>query len=529
MSTIVAGMRAAADAGAGVLTFHLAEGPMKLTAVELLERAEGAAGILMDRGVQPGDRIGLLGPTRPEWVVWAAATWLAGAALVPLQMPLRLRDAEAFAARIASAVEAASCALVVADPALAAVVEAERFQDWTVRSPRSGWLPTVRAQDVAVIQYTSGSTADPKGVVITHEAVINQLASLTTFVGDQAGPTLGWVPLFHDMGLFLFFLFPLLHLPEGHLLPTEVFARQPDEWLRLVGATRATHLAAPQSAWLAALAAVQRKGIRVDLSSVRVASFAAEGVDPTVVDDVLAATNRLGMNRHALGGSYGLAEATLIVTASPLGQGIRLHTIDREALACAGIAGAVNSSPRRMVSAGAPFPGIAVRVVDPTGLICQDGTVGEIQVSSPSLMSGYDDGRGSPLVNGWLRTGDLGYLDQGELFVTGRDKDVMIVLGQNYFPEDFEWAAGRVPGVRPGRCVAVMDEHREGIVVLVEPADDAAAEALVSLVEDAVTDVVGTAPRRVVVVPRGSIEKTTSGKLRRTKMREAYLGGAFAS
>ncbi|MFL5515975.1 MAG: AMP-binding protein, partial [Gemmatimonadales bacterium] len=280
-----------AGRGTGQLTFHLEDGPVRLSVAELAERAHAAARTLAARGVAPGDAVGVLGPNRPEWAVWAWATWMAGAALVPIQIPLRVRDPQAFGEQLRSLVDASGCRLVMADPRLLPALPRRVGVSWDESAPAHGADPAApRPDDAAVIQFTSGSTAAPKGALITHRAVLAQMESLEAwFAVDPAEHVLlGWVPFFHDLGLFLYLVMPPVFGGSPHYLPTERFAADPAEWLRLLTAERATLTHFPASAIGAAIRAARRSSDRIDLSSMRGAVFAGEAVDPDVADQLLA-------------------------------------------------------------------------------------------------------------------------------------------------------------------------------------------------------------------------------------------------
>jgi acyl-CoA synthetase (AMP-forming)/AMP-acid ligase II len=517
-----------ANAGRGSLVFHLLEGKHVLRSDDLAERAQAAASSLLAAGVTPGDRIGLLGRNRPEWAVWAFATWLAGCVLVPIQVPLRVRDREAFKARTASLTRAAGCRRVITAPELLGAIDSDLAVDWTEpRRAQATSLPDSGAESPAVIQFTSGSTAEPRGVVVSHAAVLAQMDALNAACTDGSGTdvALGWVPFFHDLGLFFFLVHPVLHLEAGHILPTERFAKDPAEWLRLVGQVQATIIDAPQSAWAAATSAARRDGESLDLRTLRVAWFAAESVEPAFVDGLHEIAPHWGLARAAVGSTYGLAEAVLGVSATPRGEGIRILDLDRNVLASEGRAVPAAAAPTRVVSSGRPLNGAQIRVVGAEGAELPDGHVGEIEVSGASLMNGYLGGA-SP-VDGWIQTGDLGFLHERELYVTGRSKDVLIIMGQNYYPEDFEWAAGRVQGVRPGRVVAFTADCGSRVVVVAEPRGVDAPTGLARAVALAVADAIDSSPPDVLLVPPGTIEKTTSGKLRRQVIRRQYEAGTL--
>ncbi len=530
--TIPEALFASAERLVGEHVFHLEDQVVRLSCAELAERAEPAARRLLALGVGPGDAVGVLGPNRPEWIVSAFAIWIAGGVLVPVQMPLRVRDPDAFGEQLRALVRAGGCRRVLADPRLAPLLPEGVALDWTEEGGEGGTVRPAAPHpaDAAVIQFTSGSTAAPKGALLTHAAVSAQMELLSPgyrYADGSPRTILSWTPFFHDLGLFANMVQPAYTGSTTHHLPTERFAKDPGEWLRLAAATRVSVTVGPSSAFGSAVRAVERRGERIDLSSLEAACFAAEGVDPEVSQRMIARARDFGLRPEAIGATYGLAEAVMAVSFRYVGTGLRTDRISLGEMAASGVAEPATEGPTRtMVSSGVPQ--MELRVAGPDAELVPERQVGEIQVRGPSLMSHYVGGDApDPFVNGWLRTGDLGYLADGDLFVTGRLKDLLIAMGHNYYPEDFEWAAARVDGVRPGRCVAFGVPGAEKVVLLVEASEGSAPGDLGRRVKRAVADSVGVAPTEVAILPPGALEKTTSGKLRRAAMREAYSSGTL--
>ncbi len=509
----------------GEFVFHEDDGTVRLGAGECAERALAGARRLIAAGVGPGDAVGILGPNRPEWVVSAFSIWLAGAAVVPIQIPLRVRRPDMFAEQLQRLSDAAGCRRVFADPAMAGLLP-DVAVAWNEKGAgSSAELPQVARDGLAVVQFSSGSTAMPKGACLTHRAVMAQMEIMREIChrDGERRSILSWTPFFHDLGLFYNIVQVVTWGLVSHHLPTERFARDPIEWLRLIERTRVDSTVAPSSAYGSAVRAVRRTGERVDLSGLEAAYFAAEGVDPAVIRGMID----LGFHEEALGSTYGLAEAVMGVSYPRAGSSMRVERVSLEALTAAGVAEPSGAGRSRVVvSAGSPR--MDLRVLGSDGEL-PERRVGEIQVRGESLMSSYIGAEApDPFIDGgWLCTGDLGYLAEGELFVTGRVKDVMISMGHNYYPEDFEWAAARVEGVKPGRCVAFSIPDREDVAVLVEVQDGYIAEGFAEEVGDRVADAIGIRPKEVVVLPSGTVQKTTSGKLRRAAMRDAYASGAL--
>lgn len=527
MTTLVDRLAATAD---GSYTFHAADRTIRRSSTELAERAQAKAYRLVQRGVRPGDRVGLLGPNDVRWVEWAFATWMAGAALVPVAYPLRIRDGGAFAEQLDRLATAAACRVLIADPELVRVAPAVPILAWDdeADAPPAA-LPSVAPGDEAIVQFTSGSTAAPKGAILTHAAVTTERAATVHALGmDATDVVCGWMPFFFDGGLCTFVLLPALHGLDGHVMSVEDFARDPARWLTLMGATGATISACPPTALGTAVRAADRDAAGIDLSSLRVLGVGAEGVDPDLVDEVLERTTAFGLRPEAPTNVYGLGEAVCVVSSTPVGEPIRVESIDPTALAASNRA-APTDGGKRVASCGVATRAVEVSVRGPNGR-AREREIGDVLVRGPTVMKGYVGDAASPVQDGWLSTGDLGYVADGELFVVGRTKDVVFVYGRNYHPEDFEWAAGRVDGVRRGRCVAFGQTGSDGAVVLiVEPAADADAADLALKVRHSVIDAVGVASVRTVVVPPGTVRKTTSGKLRRSAMRDLFDRGELVT
>lgn len=531
VSTIPDTLLAAAADGLGEYVFHLDDRRVAVSSGELAERALYGARRLIALGVEPGDPVGVLGPNCPDWLVAAHSVWTAGAAVVPCQIPLRLNDPDAFAEQQRRFAEATEVRLVLADPRMLPILPAGLGVDWSDRGDRSSEEPVrPSGADLAIVQFTSGSTASPKGVLISHDAVVAQLEQLYGHYYAEGLPqsTASWVPFFHDLGLIASVILPMHARSRIELLPTELFARDPARWLRLIEETRALGTLGPSSAFGSAIRAAERRGERIDLSSLIVAHFAAEGVDPGVAQRMADVGVRdFGLRADALGSTYGLAEAVLGVSYSPMGAGLKMDRISLEELAASGVAASASDGPSRlMVSCGKPVMELEVR--GPADEALGERQVGEIVLRGRSLTHGYvGEGAVDPFSGDWLRTGDMGYLAEGELYIAGRAKDMVIAMGQNYYPEDFEWAAGRVDSVRPGRCAAFVRPGTEEVALLVEAVEGTDPVELGREVKRAVRRAIGVAPAEVVVLPRGTVQKTTSGKLRRAAMREAYAAGSL--
>jgi fatty-acyl-CoA synthase len=529
------------ERGGRGITFHLREeGEVWLPLEELHASAVRRGGFLVAKGIEPGDAVGVLGPNSPHWIGWAFAAWMAGAALVPLPYPLRVKDRQAFSEQMRSLMDASNCKLAVAPADLQDTLPAGRRLDWTTDpSTAPAPLPERRPDpsDTAVIQFTSGSTAFPKGAVLSHRATVAATRTFHEGFGDydpDNSRQVSWLPFFHDWGLFGSVIRPIIAGNQIDIMQTESFARGPGRWFRLATERRARYLEAPPSAMAAAVRAVIRNPAGVDLSNVEGVAMGAEPVSADLIELMRQASPILGLDPDTLHVAYGMAEVCLGLTINHWDQPLRIDEVDMEDLATKRVAvPARDGQPtKRVVSCGSPGPGIEVRIATPgTSEPLPDRHVGEIIARTSSVMDGYyglppED---QPFVDGWLQTGDSGYLAEGELFITGRIKDIVIVLGRNYAPEDLEWAAERVKGVRRGRTVAfgITDGEGENVVIALEPEGATDPASLPIRVRQTVSDVVGLTVRDVLVVPKGSIPLTTSGKVRRSALKESYASGAL--
>lgn len=516
----------------GRLTFHRTGDVTELDGPTLRDAALRGATSLIDLGIRPGDRVGILGSNHPRWAIWAFATWVAGGVVVPLAYPLRIRSAETFRAGLERLAEAAALRGIVAEPGLLAHVSPGLGLSWDLELPQAPARPVeLHADETAVIQFTSGSGGDPKGVRLSHRAVLATLQADLERSGMRTDELVhvSWLPFFHDWGLFGYLVWTVLMGVRTHVLPVERFARDPLEWLRLVGEVRATETPAPSSAWRAALGLAAHRPEGIDLSSLRYCALSSEAIDPRVVDAMNAEGAGVGLASGRARGAYGMSETVMGVTGTHVDESMRIDSIDRDAFATSRRAIPSDAGDAlRVASSGRPVPGSQTRIVDPDGRQMADRHLGEIQVNGVALFDGYLDGTDGRLDGGWFPTGDLGYLDGGELFVSGRIKDVIIVMGRNYSAQDVEWAAERSGDVRAGRCVAFSGGEREGeLVVVAEPVNGRATDDVRSAVWGAVADGIGIVPSEVLIVPKGTIPFTTSGKPRRSAVRQAYAEGAL--
>ena len=391
--------------------------------------------------------------------------------------------------------------------------------------------------DLAFIQFTSGTTRQPRGAAISHGALAANVSALNHCMGfTPEDISVSWLPLYHDMGLVGHVFTPLASGIHQHLLPPSQFLFRPARWLELISELGATQTTAPNFAFsLCAHRVSPRQANRLDLGSLRVCLNGAETVLPETLGRFQAAFGPRGFRPEAMRPVYGLAEATLAVTLSGPGP-VSVDRVDRERLAAAGRAEPYQGAARglEISPVGAPIPGHQLAVVHEDGRPCQEREVGEVRVRGPSLMQGYFNdpvGTAKVLRGGWLYTGDLGYLAGGQLHITGRRKEVVIKAGRNYAPQDFEAACMEVEGLRQGRAVALglpnPGAGTEDMVLVAEVRDPRATAdpGLRGRVAAAVSERTGLRPDRVLLVKAGTLPRTTSGKLQRAAVAAALERG----
>lgn len=518
------------------------DGPAPLRWAELHEDAQGVAAALQARGIGPGDRVALLGPTSRSLVTTIQATWLAGATLVCLPLPLRLGTIEEFATQTRTRIAHADAALVVVDPELEPFLDVRPGDPPVVLVPdlhgrASHWeRPADDPDALAIIQFTSGSTADPKGVMLPQRCLVANIDAIVEGAGLGPGDVgVSWLPLYHDMGLIGLLMTPMTTGFDLGLAPPQDFLAGPGDWMRWMSDLRATVTGGPNFAYALAARAMRRLD-GLDLSSWHMALNGAEPIDPSAVEAFLEAGRPHGLHPTSAFCVYGMAEATLAISFPTPRRGMAVDTVDRRALEHERYAAPVHPSDgaRRLAILGRALRGLELRVCDPeSGERRSEREVGELELRGTSVTPGYwqrPDATAATMHDGWLRTGDLGYLVDDQVIVCGRIKDVIIVGGRNVFPEEVERAAATVDGVRAGNVIAFGTEGRrgrEGIVVVAETkADD--PHPLREQVVTKVCDAVGIPPHEVVLVEPGSLPKTSSGKLQRSLCRTRYLGDGLA-
>ncbi len=570
--TLVHAVRALSGDRARGFVFVRSDGSERLwTFQDIAVEAQRRAGRLADHGLKKGDRLALVIPDGEEFVLSFLGALFAGVVPVPIYPQLSFKNIDSYHATIAHIAKASGAELLLTtaatkpyvDPALPMVdtLRAIATVDDLAGSSAAA-TADVGPEDVAFLQFTSGSTSSPKGVVVTHD---NLSANAEAFMihGVQRDPRVdkgvSWLPLFHDMGLIGFVVGPLFTNVPCVFLPTASFVRAPRLWLDKIHEHRGTITYAPNFAYALVAKRLKDKDVDgLDLSCLRVAGCGAEPIQAKALRDFAAKLAPAKFDPRAFIPSYGMAEATLAITFSTLRQGLATDIVDPTALARghAEDARAESGSPAagsaalELVDCGRSFPGHEIDIVDEAGNRVEERRVGQIVLRGPSVTSGYfqepeltaqtykalpgDEPGAAP----WLHTGDLGYLVDGRLFVCGRVKDVIIVRGRNYYPNDIEWAVSELPNVRRGNVVAfgvfVDSQGRVGagalgeeqLVICCEGAGPDAT-AIRGAASACIAAQFGLTPYEIVVAPLASLPRTSSGKPQRRKARQMYLDGTL--
>jgi fatty-acyl-CoA synthase len=511
--------------------------PVRHTWLEVHERARRVAGGLAAAGIGHGDGVGVLAGAPVEIAPTAQGLWMRGASLTMLHQPTPRTDLELWAKDTTTVVDMIEAKVViVSDPFMAAapVLEQRGLKVLTVEQLLV-YDPIdpidTDEDDLALMQLTSGSTGSPKAVHITHRNIYSNAEAM--FIGAKMDPSgndvmLSWLPCFHDMGMVGFLTVPMYFGVELVKVTPMDFLRDTLLWAKLIDKYGGTMTAAPNFAYALFAKRLRKQATpgQFDLSTLRFALSGAEPVDPADVEDLIDAGRPFGLRPEAVMPAYGMAETTLAVSFSELGDGLVVDEVDADLLAALRRAvPATKGNTRRLASLGPLLQGIEARIIDDDGGVLPTRGVGVIELRGEPVTPGYTTMGGfipAQDENGWYDTGDLGYqMENGHIVVCGRVKDVIIIAGRNIYPTDIERAACRVDGVRPGCAVAVRldaGHARETFAVAVESnayQDPAEVRRIEHQVAHEVVSEVGVRPRNVVVLGPGTIPKTPSGKLRR--------------
>ena len=527
-----------------------AEGPAEvLTYHELYHAARAAAGGLIERGVGSGDRIAIMLPTSRDFFVAFFAVLFCGAIPVPIYPPFRLAQIEDHLRRQAGILSNAEATALITNAEIRVVgrllyglVGALRHIVTIPELSSAAPLPTplpASPQATALIQYTSGSTGDPKGVVLSHANLLANIRAMGAVLkASSADRVVSWLPLYHDMGLIGCWLGSLYYGAPALIMSPLSFLVDPARWLWAIDAHKATISAAPNFAYELCLKAIDDSRIAgLDLSSLRAVMNGAEPVSPNSIARFVERFSAYGFQHQMMTPVYGLAENAVGLAFPPLGRGPLIDRVDRRALDRDGVARTAAAGADDVVSlvaCGRPLPHHEIRVVDDASRELPERQEGRIQFRGPSATRGYfqNPEKSLALFDGdWLETGDRGYIAGGDIFITGRIKDLIKRAGRNIYPQELEEAVGALEGTRKG-CVAVFPARdaragTERLIVLAETrlTDDARREALRKMIVEASQALLDLAPDEVVLARPHTIPKTSSGKIRRTAARAMFETG----
>jgi len=504
---------------------------------ELVDSAMKKAAALASWGIGPGAHVGVLCASDPEGVSAILSVWAAGATLVILPVPNRVASPDALVEGLRNRARDSDLHLLLIDEAFE-ILRSALEDAISIRSlsqlnvaarSAAAWQPSrVSPSDTAVLQFTSGSTSEPRGVIISQRNMLANFSAMAagTDLDVDRDRLLSWLPLFHDMGLFGFLAYPVTYAIDLVLAEPTAFLARPGNWMQWLSDFRATATAGPNFGYSMARRQMPSADT-CDLSAADWLMWGAEPVDAALTRQFAGEAAGLGLRDSALCAGYGLAEATLSVCLGPRNSGIDTEWVSRASIGAGskvaqGVRGQADAL--ELVVMPPVLPGLNLWVEAPDGSRLPERVVGEIVVSGASVSAGYYKQEQTPdtrLLPGQIATGDLGYISRGRLVPCGRSKDVVIVGGRNFYPDEIERIAARVTGVRPGNVAAVgiLNENgTEALVVVAESRTDDRAATIREL-RERILGAVGLSPHRIYLVEEGALPKTSSGKIRRFEVR----------
>jgi fatty-acyl-CoA synthase len=527
-------------------------GEVRRSFAELRQQALGVAHALSAQGLRPGDLVALVIADAEPFLTALFGVSVAGLVPASLYPPATMSDLPRYVAQTAGILRTARARAVITTAALR-----PSFDAWladcpdlelvlsrdALDGPPVETAARITLDDLAFVQFTSGSTSAPKGVALTHRSLASNIEAINGPAGIDVRPDdsgMSWLPLYHDMGLVGMTLGALYSGRSTVLLPPHAFVKRPITWLRAISQYRSTVSFAPNFAYDLCVRRVKERDLDgVDLSCWRIAGCGAEPIHAPTLSAFARKFAPAGFDPTSFVPSYGLAEHVLAATFPPRGRAPRVESLDAADLTERRVARRVPDSAASpsvtVVSCGLPLPDHRIRIVGEDGRELPEREIGEITLAGPSVMVGYykEPALTKEALSGeWLRTGDLGYLADGELFVCGRAKDVIIVNGRKYHPQDLEWGVDDVAGVRRGRVVAFGLAQAGGpdrVAIVAEPSGTVDADALVESIRRRIGDLCGLYVDEVVLVPSGTIGRTTSGKVQRAATKARYERGDLAA
>lgn len=532
--------------------------PQKVSWSTIHNDARAMAAVLQEKGVVPGDHIALLGPTTRPLITAVQAIWLAGACVIMLPIPLRLNSMEEFMNQTRAHLEHGDVSMLLLDDDLANFYEAKEGDPPIVMLSDLQPGPDKPSADdfkevpddpnrLAIMQFTSGSTSEPKGVMLPNHVIganidgMIEAAHLTT-----EDVFVSWLPLYHDMGLVGMLTVSMTIGCSLVLASPQDFMSRPGNWMRWLSEYKGNITAGPNFSWVLATRALRRMTDTdnlLDLSALRIALNGAEPIDPDAVDKFVEVAKNHGFRPGAEFCAFGMAELCIGGSFPSPMRGMACDAVDRMVLEEEAIAKPANPglpTTRRLPLLGHPVPGLEMRICDPsTGEELGLRKVGELEIRGASVTPGYykrPDLADSLFHDGWLRTGDLAYFVDSpeggppELVLCGRIKDLIIIAGRNIYPEDIERSVGTVEGVRTGNVIAFSVEgtRKKEVIIVVAEIKESDTVRISKDIRQRVVDVCEVPPRDIVLVKKGSVPKTSSGKLQRSLCKKQHLNKELA-
>jgi fatty-acyl-CoA synthase len=532
------------------LNFHDARGSLTeaYTFTQLREDSLVCARRFITLGIKPGDRVAMVAETGANFAACFFGAVYACAWPVPLPLPTSFGGRESYVDQLRVQLGSSDAALLLYPAELAgfckeaadkAGVASRDWESVEDVDPSPGALPRAQSDDIAYLQYSSGSTRFPHGVAVTHRALLDNLHSHGVGLKvEEADRVISWLPWYHDMGLVGCLLSPVAMQMSVDYLKTEDFARRPLAWLDMITRNPGTSVSySPTFGYdicSRRMSSQTRAEDRFDLSRWRIAGNGADMIRPEVMQAFVDRFAAAGFQAQAFCPSYGLAEATLAVSLMPPGEGIHLELVEEHELS--GCAPMGEERPRRyraVVNCGRPVTGMEVEVRDGSGNVLPERGIGKVFVRGASVMHSYfrdeESTRAVLCKHLWLDTGDMGYMSNGYIFIVGRAKDMIIINGRNHWPQDIEWAVEQLPGFKSGDIAAFAitgpsGEETPAVLVHCRVSDNEERGRLRDEIRERVRAITGITPVVELVPPR-TLPRTSSGKLSRTKARNLYLSG----
>ena len=537
-------------AAKGARGFNFHDARATLTRVtpysELREEALEAAYRLIDFGIEKGDRVALIADTEPAFCALFFGAIYAGALPVPLPLPTSFGGAASYVEQIGVQLDSCQPKLILypaeidelgAAAGAARDIRSFAWEAFADRPAPPAELPTATSDDIAYLQYSSGSTRFPHGVAVSHRALLHNVGSHS--YGMEVGEDdrcVSWLPFYHDMGLVGCMISLMCNQISGDFLKTADFARRPLSWLDIISRNAGNSCSfSPTFGYdicARRIGSMTDVAARFDLSRWRIAGNGADMIRPDVMQRFTDAFAPAGFDARAFLPSYGLAEATLAVTIMPPGEGMQVDLVEETRLSGDRPQEGDPTRYRAIVNCGRPVRDTRIEIREEDGALLGDKTVGKVWIKSPSLMDGYYRDAAATkacMADGWLDTGDMGYLANGYLYIVGRAKDMIIINGKNHWPQDIEWAVEQLPGFKSGDIAAFSittpgGEETPAVLVQCRTSDQAERSRLRDEIRDKVRGITGMNCVIELVPPR-TLPRTSSGKLSRAKARNLYLNG----